>query len=450
MELKQYLQIVHKWLWLIGLSTFIAAGVSYGVSLVMPVTYEATTSLLIRAGGSIDDDYGTITANEHLATTYKELLTNRPILEETAIALNLSPAQTKALLAGNQVETWLIPDTSVIKLTVKNNNPDLAARIANEIVAVFIKTTREIGGTRGDVIVVEPAISPNQPVAPRKIINALVAAIGGGILATCLVFLLEYLDDSLKTPEEIQQVLSLPTLTTIPHVNHRPKQAHPQLLLTDPASLLTEAYYTLYVHLQLSNNNGHLNGRDSTLSTLLVTSPLEDREISSVALNLATVIAKAGLKVLLVEANLRRPQLHQLLSLSNESGLTDLLNGSADYLRCLQPTKVPNLSLILSGPPPFEPSLLLRSQQTNQLIESLKQQAEMVLFAAPPLLGAAETLVMAGHLDGTILVLAGRVRDRAAAAQAIERLHSIHAKVLGVVLAETKGNFFKFWSHERA
>jgi succinoglycan biosynthesis transport protein ExoP len=437
MELKQYLQIVRKWLWLIVLGTSLAAGVSYGVSSLLPPVYRASTSLLVRTSAASGDDYGTVIVNQYLAATYNELLTKRPIIETAGLNLGLSPSAIGDLMT--RVEVWVVPDTSVIHLTVDDRDPRLAMELANEIVSVFVQAQRESGQGRGrDIFVVEPARRPVEPVAPRKLLNTLVGVVGGCALATGIAFLIEYLDDTLATAEDVNQCLSLPALATIPYPNRRQEQNQTPIAVADPTSSVAEAYHTLRARIQFS----HANGR-GRLGTLLVTSPSCTKEKVNVAVNLGTVMARAGLKVLLVDADLRRPELHQVFGLTNETGLTTLLAGNGDYLECIARTEIPNLCVLPSGPSSLEPLASLSSQQMAHLIEELRTQADVVLFDAPPVLMVADAMVLASLVDGTMLAVESRSTRREVAAQAVERLGSVQAKMLGVVLNKVQGRQYR-------
>jgi succinoglycan biosynthesis transport protein ExoP len=429
-ELRQYIQIVWKWLWLIVLGTLLAGGVTYGVSSQLSPVYRASTSLLIRTEGAGGDDYGTVTVNQYLAATYRELLTKRPIIEAAGLNLGLAPSTISELMT--KVEVWVVPNTSVIRLTVEDNDPRLAMELASEIVSVFVQTQRESGGGSGrDIFVVEPARQPLEPVAPRKLFDTLVAAIGGCALAAGTAFLIEYLDDTLGTAEDINRSLSLPTLAALPRPNRRQKRNKPPIAMADPTSSLAEAYRALYARVQFSNGNSRLKGL--VLNTILITSPLSRKEKANIAVNLGVVMAQAGLEVLLVDADLRQPQLHQVFGLTNETGLTTLLAGNGDCQECIANTDVPNLCVLSSGPPPFEPSVL-SSQQMTHLIEELGTQADIILFDAPPVLVVADAMVLASQVEGTMLAVEGHSTRREVAMQAMERLHSVQAKMLGAVL----------------
>jgi len=460
-ELRQYFHLLKKYFWFIILGTLLAAGSSYGVSSQLPPIYRASTSLFIGAGGAIGEDYGTVTASEHLATSYKELLTKRSILESTAKGLQLAPQETKSLLTGKNIEARLIPNTSVIILTVENSNPIIAMRLTNGIVAAFKETLRELGRAGGrDLIVVEPAIRPLKPVAPRKFLNTLAAAIGGAFLAISIVLLLEYLDDTLKSESDISQNLSLPTLATIPYSNPRYKRSKGSIALTNPVSPkkgfvsrvwqgkkggtpspprapstapFVEGYHVLSTRIQLLHRNNQLNG-DRVLKSILLTGPLSGKDQDQTALNLGIVMAQADLKVLLVDADLRRPHLHRNFGLTNDIGLTTLITGNGHYQDCVVKTDFPNLDLLCSGPPQLNPAVLSSTRQMAQLIERLKGHADLILFDAPSILLASEVMALASQVEGVILTIHSHATEREVAIKTLAMLSQVDAKILGAVL----------------
>jgi capsular exopolysaccharide synthesis family protein len=429
-ELRQYLRIVRKWLWLIVLGTLLAGGVAYGVSSRLPPVYSASTSLLIRTSSDQGTEYATTLVNQYLAATYRELLTKRPIIEAAGLNLDLAPSTISAL--SSEVTVWVVPDTSLIRLAVEDSDPRLATDLANEIISVFVQAQRESDRGHGeDIFVVEPATQPVEPVAPRKLFNTLVAAIGGCALAAGVTLLIEYLDDTLGTAEGIHQSLSLPTLAAIPRPNRRQKRDKTPIALADPRSSLAEAYRTLHATLQFSNRNS-LSSGNSMPDTMLITSPVSNREKANIAVNLGVVMAQAGFKVLLVDADLRQPGLHQIFGLTNETGLTTLLDGDGSSQDCISKTGVPNLRVLASGPPPE--ALALTWQQVPQLLEELRTLSDVVLFDGPPVLAAADAMALASQVGGTILAVEAGSTRREVAVQAMQRLRSVQARMIGVVL----------------
>lgn len=428
MELRQYFQIAGKWWRLVLVSTLIAAGVGFGISTVLPVRYRASISLLVNTRGSANDDYFRLMANLQLAETYKELLTKRPVIETAARSLNLDPREVE-----KQIRVQLVPKTSLIELTAEAGDPHLALNLANRVVEAFKELLRESGGSQAsqNMSVVEPATLPLKPSSPPKSLLILVAAIVGFTLATGTIFLVEHLNDALESVEDIHHNLALPVLTIVPRSRRWSKRGETLLTIENPGSALTEAYRVLRTTLQFS----HLK---SSPHTLLVTTPLSRRENVDVTANLGVIMAQAGFKVLLVEADLRLPRLHQIFGLDREPGLSTLLADTGDHLAYIAKTHIPNLHLLSGGPMPPDPLQLLSSSRMAWLLEKLKKQADIILLSTPPILTAAETLVLAPQVDGVILVIESRSTRRQQAAQVLTMLHNVEADVLGVILTGTQ------------
>jgi capsular exopolysaccharide synthesis family protein len=173
--------------------------------------------------------------------------------------------------------------------------------------------------------------------------------------------------------------------------------------------------------------------------TLLVTSAASRGEKADLAANLAVVLAQAGLEVILVDADLRHPALHEAFGMANETGLQALLAGSASLEQCLLPTAVANLSLLASGGP--ADGAVISAQQLSPLLKELGNRADAVLFDAPPALMAADTLLLASLLEGTILAVAAGSTRRELAVQALQRLQGVRATVLGAVLIGVRGSW---------
>ncbi len=429
MELRQYLQIVRKRIGLIVLGTLLAGAVSFAVSSQLPLTFTSSTSLLVGATGE-GDGYGGMLVNQYLAATYRELLTKRPILEAAGRNLDLSPSAMAEVSRG--ITVWVVPETSVIRLAVAHTDARLAAELANEIVAVFLQAPGNTGLDQGQHIqVLEPATQPFEPSAPRIWLNTLVAAIGGCALAGGAALLMEYLDDTLGTAEEIALGLSLPTLATIPRPNAIRGQQEPASALAEPTSSLAEAYRALSARLWFSSEHAGPEGNGMP-NTLLVTSPLSRGEKANLAGNLGAVMAGAGFQVLLVDADVQQPTLHQLFGVSNKTGLTNLLAGTANCEQCVSKTDIPNLSLISAGPPPETSGLSW--PRLAPLVEGMRARADVILFDAPPVLAAADTMVLASQVEATILAVKSGFTRREVALQAVERLRSMRARTVGVVL----------------
>jgi non-specific protein-tyrosine kinase len=268
----------------------------------------------------------------------------------------------------------------------------------------------------------------------------LFAALGGLIIGVALALLREYLDSSLRSAEELAEVLSLPVLATV-HVfrsrswrDRRPSSDAKASLITlrDPFHPGSEAFRNLRTGILFA-------GAARTVQTLVITSAAPSEGKSVIAANVAIVMAQAGSRVILVDADMRRPSQHTLFDLAGTTGLSSLyLAGEQDLvpslLSALQQTPVPNLRVLGVGVLAPNPAELLASARTGAVIAALKEQADIVIFDTPPIALLTDAVILASHADGTVLVTRARVtrRDMATAAQA--KLASVNARVLGAVL----------------
>ncbi len=197
--------------------------------------------------------------------------------------------------------------------------------------------------------------------------------------------------------------------------------------VTNPRLPVAEAYRTLRTNLEFAS-------LERPLRTLLVTSPGPEEDKSVVLANLAVVIAQAGKRVILVDGDLRRPRQHELFGLSNTVGLSTVLRGEASVALPLADGGVAGLSVLPSGPLPPNPAELLASRRMSELIATLSDQADMVLFDAPPVVAVTDAAILAGQVDGVLLVIHARQTKREHAQRAKDLLEKVHARLLGAVL----------------
>jgi len=297
----------------------------------------------------------------------------------------------------------------------------------------------------GSVVVVDPAKVPEKPIRPRTKLNVLLAAIVGAMLATGVVFLVEYLDDTLKTADDVQNTLGVTTLALVARTPNGKGDTAPQDRLVATASSkspFAEPYRVLRTNIRFS-------GVDKPVQTLMVTSSSPNEGKSTTVANLAIVMAQAGKKVIIIETDLRRPVLHDVFGVPNDQGVTNaLVQTEATLDGLVQPTTYENLRVITSGPLPPNPSELLDSQRMRQFVNTLKEEADILLFDSPPVMVAADASILADLVDGTLVVINSGSTRREVAQQAIQTLIRGRARILGAVLnnvARTKGNYYYYY-----
>ncbi|SUV02297.1 putative tyrosine-protein kinase capB [Priestia megaterium] len=208
-----------------------------------------------------------------------------------------------------------------------------------------------------------------------------------------------------------------------------------------PKDPVAEQYRTIRTNIQFSNV-------DQDIKTIVLTSSGAEEGKSTTSANLATVYAQQGLKVLLIDADLRKPTGHYTFRLENHIGLTNVLTRQSTLAQAVQESEIPHLSVLTSGPIPPNPSELLASVQMAELLKEMKKQFDMIIFDTPPILAVADAQILANQVDGTILVVSSGKTEKDAALKSKELLSNAKGKLLGVVLNNRKveeGNYYYYY-----
>ncbi len=295
--------------------------------------------------------------------------------------------------------------------------------------------------------IVDPAIPADQPAGPRVLLNTILAAFVGLLLAIGIAFLLDYLDDTVKSGADVEALVGVPTLGAIIRMKgggDRSEIYHLAALLY-PRSPAAEAYRTLRTNVEFA-------AVDAPVRTILVTSSIPGEGKTTTAANLAVVFAQAGRRTLLIDADLRKPGVHKMFNLQNTEGLTSLLRSDAvDAVGIAQATEQENLAVITTGPLPPNPAELLGSQRMKVILERLAAAVDLVIIDSPPLRAVTDAAILASITDGTIFVIdAGRTR-RGAAVSGRDALAKVGARVLGVTLnrlsEKASGDYYYYDYH---
>ncbi len=277
-----------------------------------------------------------------------------------------------------------------------------------------------------NVVQVEAARASSSPIRPRPMTNAGLGGAVGLMLAAGVVFLIEYLDDTLKSPEDAADILQLPVIGYIPEMaKTKEKEEGYVHVAEEPRSPVTEAFRSLRTNLEFSQV-------DKPLRTIMVTSPSPTEGKSTIAANLALIMSQSGKKVLLIDADLRRPKLHHILTVSNRIGLSDIFLNHRTIQAITRNWRDTQLSVITSGPLPPNPNELLASQKMAQFLDQVKEQYDIIVFDSPPIL-VSDATVLASRVDGVLLVLNPGQTKKDAARATVEQVQRVGAKVIGLV-----------------
>ena len=283
----------------------------------------------------------------------------------------------------------------------------------------------EFQGT--NIQVLDRAEVPTYAVLPRTQRDLMVAALGGLLLAFGLVFGLEYLDSRIKTPDEVKTHLGLPFLGMVPTCTGLDLGGEAPLLHQAVPPAFSEAIRSVRTAVLFSS-------ADESARTVVVTSTGPHEGKTLVSSSLAITLAQAGQRTVVVDADMRRPRMHEALGRSQEPGLSNVLVGEATLGDAVRPTTVANLSLLSAGHIPPNPAELLGSKKYLDLIADLKGRFDWVIIDAPPVMPVTDAAVVANTAGGVIFVIGSEMTPRQNAAAAIEQLRGANARFIGAVL----------------
>jgi capsular exopolysaccharide synthesis family protein len=314
---------------------------------------------------------------------------------------------------------------------------------------------RELNAMSGDggtnVSIANYSRLPREPIGPARLRTIVVAFLLSLMAGIGLAFLLDFLDDSVKSIDDIDRYSHLPALALIPAARNEkarlPAQtngagANPSTalaLVTDVRSPIAEAYRHLRTSLLLSSAG-------NAPKTILITSSQPSEGKTTTAINTAFMLAQTGAEVLIIDCDLRRPRLHANFNLSNARGLTNYLSGESSIDEVLQDyEKLPQLKLLTSGPIPPNPAELLGSEEMRKLLQSLSERFTHIIVDSPPAISFTDAAILSTFVDGVILVVHGGRSSRAVVRRARQQLLDVGAHIFGVVLNNVKSESHNYY-----
>jgi tyrosine-protein kinase len=495
MDLAKFARILRRWKWVILAFAVLGTLSGYGASQLVAREYEASSTLVVgQSVNSQNPDLQQLQVAQRLASTYAAIATTRPILENVITTLNLTgwtPGDLQAIVSVN-AQT----DVNLIVITVTNHSPDLAASIANGLANQLIAATASIQGQQQDLqnalqqdldatqqqinelqsqvdellnlptvtadqqaqlntlqaslvtarqtystlaqqlstassnqlTLVEPAVAPDHPTSPSVPLDTLLGGFLGLFLGLALSAGIDYFDDTVTNGEEAEEVTAVSTLGVINRFPGSRREAlYSVVSLVFPRSPAAEAFRALRTNLEYVSV-------DETVDSILVTSSVPGEGKSTVAANLAVVLAQGGRKTLLVDADLRKPSIHEMFRFPNNVGLTTVLRNNSRASAPLHVTEVVGLSVLLSGPVPPNPSELLGSERMRTIMNSLRESFDVIVIDSPPLTAVTDAAILSRLASGTLLVVRARRTRRALIRVGRDALGKVSAHLLGVVV----------------
>ena len=443
MSVNEALRVVRS-RWRVVVLCLLLAALSAGVATyATPRQYSSNVTLYVslqgRAEGS-DAAYQASQLAKERVVSYAPLLTDtritQPVIDR--LRLPMTPAQL-----AERITVTVQPETVVLTAAVTDTSPDRAAAIANALAEEFVGLVGELEEPIGPN---PPAAAPGQPAAqPAKIgvqiirpaavvpkaispnvpFNLALGAALGLLVGIAAAFLRNARDTTLRSTDRLRQLTGAPVLAEIP--GDRDARMHPLTLGAPPGSARVEACRKLRTHLQFSET-----GRPRRV--VVVTSATVGEGKSTTACNLALALADSGARVLLVDLNLRRPDVDRYLQVEPGAGAANVLMGRIPASRAVMRWVEGGLDVLPAGPVPFNPSELLASRATASLLDEVRQRYDFVIIDAPALLPVTDASVVAARADGTVLVVRHGRTSEEQVVDAVNNLAAVGAPLLGIAL----------------
>jgi capsular exopolysaccharide synthesis family protein len=498
-NVMEYVYLFWRWAWLIVLAGVLAGGVAYFNSHRTPATFQTSARLFVSMPNTYQSlDSSGLFTSYNMTTTFAQMLTDAPVLQNVIdqLGLNIDPDQLRGAISVSEItNTQLIEITvsgtnpgliiniantlgaefadyvsnmqsaryaaskdalstqvtemgaqvdattaELAQLTDPTQRPALEARLAQyqQLYAGLVSSYEQVRMAEAqnttNVTVTDPARNAFQT-GPNTMRSTLLAMVVAMVLAAGVVFIIEFLDNTIKDPEEIRRKFGLPILGVI--ARHTQVEGKP-ITQQQPRSPVSESFRTLRTNVTYA-------AVDTPLRWIMVTSPTPLDGKTTVCANLGVVFAQGGKKAVIVDGDLRRPMESRRFGLVNASGLSELFLHPLDSLDgSVQATTIPGLNVVTSGALPPNPAELMASRTMLDILERLNADNDLVLVDTPPVLTVTDAAALAPGMDGVILVAKPGVTKLAAFKQTLEQLQGVGAKVLGVVLNEVDPKSHKY------
>ncbi|WP_251150056.1 polysaccharide biosynthesis tyrosine autokinase [Cellulosimicrobium sp. Marseille-Q4280] len=430
MDLRDYVALLRKRWVSIALIAVTGAGCGVLASLATTATYEARAQVFVSVRGS--DTTSDLLQGSNFTVrqvkSYTELVTSPRVLEPVVEELGLTD-DAASLAARVRAESPL--DTVLIDVTATDESPQLAAAIANATAGSLADVVGELetpaagGDSPVQISTVRTATVPSSPSSPNVTLNLALGLVVGLALGVGLAVARELLDTRVRSTADVEAVTDAPVLGVIGYEEDAPE--HPLIVQESPQALRAEAFRRLRTNLQFLELGERAR-------TFVMTSALPGEGKTTTSINLAITLADAGQRVVLVDADLRRPSVATYMGIEGSVGLTTVLIGKVALEDAVQPWGSGALDVVAAGQIPPNPSELLGSTAMSELVERLGAEYDVVVIDSPPLLPVTDAAILARRTGGAILVTGVGAVHRQQVEGAVSALETVGARLLGVVV----------------
>jgi capsular exopolysaccharide synthesis family protein len=425
-ELVDYVRVLRRRWWLVALVIIACvAGAAIATVLTTP-EYQSTAKLIVNGSSNVSgvDEIVSRELADQRATAFAQIASTGPAVQAALKQAESThaPFNSKGSPSVSASATGTSP---FITIDVTDSDPRRAEAVANAYAKVLpqvLELLKQPTIVPHEIDVLDPATLSSSPVSPKKLQNLLIGLALGLVLGAGAAFVVESLDRRLKDSDDVENATGLTVLGVVPF--EMPGEAVPTE--THPMSVRSEAYRKVRTNLAFVTESG-------APKSIVITSAASSEGKTSLAVNLAIACARAGQRVVLVDADLRRPMVHTYLQITDQPGLVDVLAGTIDLTEAIRFSEKGHIDVITSGPVPSNPNELIGSETMLKVIRQLELDYSTVIIDTPPVLPVADALHLGVCVDAVVIVtrLGETTRDRLRRSK--EALVNVHANIVGVV-----------------
>lgn len=436
-------------IWLIILITLVGGAAAFGYSkFILPLEYSSHITMYVQSYTGISENVNSvnnISNSKQLVNTYMEVMKDDAVMAAVGEQLvseygterlsscfdvhngTVSPSALRKCLTISSVT-----DTSAVKVTATTKDPEVAAAICNDLTHVAPKYVEEAVGV-GSINTIDTAKIYRSPVAPNIMKNTMIGALAGFMLICLIIFLIDFFDNTIKDTDQLSNEFKKPILGAIQQFGEtRSKQdadKDPHAKLTDsniPFAVI-ESYKSIRTNITFSLST-------SEKKVFAVSSPNPGEGKSTTSANIAIALSQGDSKVLLIDADMRRPVQHEIFAIRNKNGLSSAISKQQKLEDCIQKNVMQNLDVLPAGPIPPNPSELLASEQMSKILEDLREQYPVIIIDTPPVNIVTDTMELAKNLSGIIMVLQYGKTTREEVEEVVKRIEFSQVNLLGFIL----------------
>lgn len=430
MEPQEYFAILRKRMLMILSLGLLGAAAGFGYASTLPLAYTSTSSVFVSAerGETSSELVQGATYTQNLVQSYVRLATMPAVLTPVIESLGLDTTP-RALASAISVDAPL--NTVIIEIQATHGSPEMSARIADAVAGSLARQAQDLSPTGADnepsisMKVVAPAQVPLAPSAPNTRLITLTMGAAGLLVGVIYAFARELLDNRVRSEKDLERVGEAPLLAAVPRAHRQSRD--PIVMRAEPHGPRAEAYRRLRTNIQFSDV-------DKGIRSVLVTSAMAGEGKTTTSVNLALAAAERMPRVLLIDADLRRPTVAGFFGLEGAVGLTTVLRGDIDADEAIVPLADGMPDVLPAGVIPPNPGQLLGSDAMTTLLAELHGRYDFIVVDSPPVVPVTDALTLTRLTDGTLVVAEYLTTRRVQLARALASLADVNARVLGVVL----------------